>query len=101
MELSKTQYRQAKEILKKGILRRHEQWQIGLAEMLARPYDDEIGNAYDRSIMIMKAVRNWNKEADKMEHWYDKTYILFAIGWLHDEGFISQAEFDMVVSAKG
>lgn len=89
----------AKEILKKGILRRHEQWQKELAELLTRPYDDEIGNAYDRSMAITKAARDWYKEADRMEHWYDKTYILHAIRWLHEEGFITQAEFDVAFGA--
>lgn len=99
-DLTKTQNKQAKEILKEGILRRHEQWHKELAELLTRPYDDEIGNAYDRSMAITTATRDWDKEAGRMEHWYDKTYILFAIGWLHDEGFITQAEFDAVISAK-
>lgn len=99
MELSKAQYRQAKEVFKEGILRRHEQWQKGLAELLSRTFDDEIGNAYDRSMAITKAACDWYKEADRMEHWYDKTYIRIAIGWLHDEGFITQSEFESVFGA--
>ena len=69
-DLTKTQYRIAKDILKIGILRRHEQWQEELSELLRRPYDDEIGNAYDRSMAITRMSHDWFKEANKMESWY-------------------------------
>lgn len=40
-ELSKKDYRDAKDVLKKGILRLHEQWLNKLAKLLASPYKDQ------------------------------------------------------------
>lgn len=92
MELSKSQYRLAKEVLRMGILQRHEQWQQKLAELLSRPFDEEIGNAYDRSMLITRSARDWFKESERMENWYHKSSILMAIEWLKDEGFLSDDE---------
>lgn len=91
-DLTKIQYRIAKDILKIGILRRHEQWQEELSELLRRPYDDEIGNAYDRSMAITKMSRDWYKEVNQMESWYDRQSITWAIRCLIREGFIKSEE---------
>ncbi len=93
-DLTKVQYSIAKDILKIGILRRHEQWQAELSELLSRPYDDEIGNAYDRSMVITRMSRDWFKEAEKMESWYSKQSIAWAIRWLTQDGFIKPEELE-------
>lgn len=93
-ELTKEQYRIAKDILKIGILRRHEQWQRDLSILLNRPFDDEIGNAYDRSMAITKMSHEWSKETNKMEYWYNKQSVIEAIRWLTKEKFISQQELE-------
>lgn len=98
-DISKGQYSIAKEILKTGILRRHEQWQVELSELLNCPYDDEIGNAYDQSMAITRMSRDWYKEADKMESWYGKQSIVWAIRWLTREGFIKPEELEPLLQS--
>ena len=98
-DISKGQYSIAKEILKTGILRRHEQWQVELSELLNCPYDDEIGNAYDRSMAITRMSRDWYKEADKMESGYGKQSIVWAIRWLTREGFIKPEELEPLLQS--
>lgn len=93
-ELTKEQFRIAKDILKIGILHRHEQWQRELSVLLIRPFDDEIGNAYDRSMAITKISHEWFKETNRMEYWYNKHEIIEAIRWLVKENFISQQELE-------
>lgn len=51
-ELTKSEKKQIKELLKIGILRRHAEWQNELRELLNRPFDDEIGNEFDRLLAI-------------------------------------------------
>ena len=62
-ELTKGEKKQVKELLRKGILRRHAQWQSELRELLDKPFDDEIGNEFDRSMLITDKVRKFYKEA--------------------------------------
>ncbi len=98
-DLSKAQYRIAKDILKTGILRRHEQWQAELSNLLTRPFDDEIGNAFDRSMAITRMSHDWFKEANKMESWYGKQSITWAIRWLTREGFIKLEELEPLLQS--
>lgn len=98
-DLTKEQYRIAKDILKIGILRRHERWQEELSKLLRCPYDDEIGNAYDRSMVITRMSRDWFKEADKMESWYSKQSIAWAIRWLARAGFIKLEELEPLLQS--
>lgn len=79
LELSKSDYRAAKDVLRVGILRLHEAWQSRLAKLLARPLSEGDGNAFDRSMTIIKMARDWNKEANAMEDWYRRDYILLHI----------------------
>ncbi|MGM9688361.1 MAG: hypothetical protein ACI3YD_04855 [Alloprevotella sp.] len=85
MTPSKSDYRVAKEVLKVAILRLHEKWQQELRELLDRPFDDEIGNAYDRSWMITRKARDWYKEFSFMEEWYRKDIIIGHIQRLYEE----------------
>ncbi len=89
----------AKDILKAGILRRHEQWQRELAMLLTKPFDEEIGNAYDRSMAITKMSHEWFKEANRMEYWYNKQSIIEAIRWLAKENFINQQELEPLLQS--
>ncbi len=98
-DLTKAQYRIAKDILKTGILRRHEQWQEELSNLLTRPFDDEIGNAYDRSMAITRMSHDWFKEANMMESWYSKQSITWAIRWLTRAGFIKPDELEPLMQS--
>ena len=89
MTLSKSEYRTAKDVLKVGILRKHEQWQQELRELLDRPFDDEIGNAFDRSWMITKKSRDWFKELNRMEEWYKKDFIALYVRAMYQDGTLT------------
>lgn len=99
--ISKKKYKTAQEILKTGILRRHEQWLKELAETIAHSYDEETENTYDRSMAITRMARGWYKEASRMDTWYDKHTILEAINHLVITGFITDAELQLLNDCKG
>lgn len=92
IDLSKSEYRIAKEVLRTGILRLHENWQKDLAELLARPYDNDRENAFDRSMEIISMTNKWKKEAYAMERWYSKSAIIYNISILLDEGILTEAD---------
>lgn len=91
-ELSKSDYRTAKEVLRVGILRLHENWQKELAKLLARPFVEGKENAYDRSMEITKMARDWFKEANSMENWYSKDFIVLYISMLYRQGTLSETD---------
>lgn len=91
-EMTKAEYYAAKGVLKVGILRKHEQWQQELRELLDRPFDEEIGNAFDRSWLITKKSRDWFKELNRMEQWYRKECILWCIRCLLEDGTLCNAD---------
>lgn len=74
----KNDLRIAKEILKIGILRRHEEWQKELATIISKPYHTE-KNAFDRSMEITKMSKDFFKEAMRLEDYYDTRMIPIGI----------------------
>lgn len=92
-ELSKQDYRAAKEVLKVGILRLHEQWQRHLGELLVRPYEEN-ENAFDRSMEITKMSRDWFKDASSMEHWYDRMSVTGYIARLLEDGMLKESDVE-------
>lgn len=66
IELTKSDKRAAKDLIRKGILHRHAQWQQELRELLNKPYSED-GNEFDRSLEITDKARNFYKEAMMME----------------------------------
>ncbi len=91
-ELSKSEYKAAKDVLRIGIFRLHENWQKELADLLARPFDEEKENAFDRSLEITKIARDWYKELNRMEEWYRKTWIIHSIAMLFRDGTLSESD---------
>ncbi len=77
-------------MLKVGILRLHEQWQKKLGKLLARPYE----NAFDRRMEITKMSRDWFKEANEMERWYDRMLVTGYIARLLDDGILHESEVE-------
>ena len=67
VELTKSEKKQFRELLKKGILRRHAEWQNEMRELLDRQFDDEIGNEFDRTMLLTDSSRKFYKEAMQME----------------------------------
>lgn len=88
-ELTKSEKRQANELLKKGILRRHAEWQNGMRELLDRPFDTEIGNEFNRSMMITDKARKFYKEAMRMEDYYRTSMLVNGLLNLFHEGFLT------------
>ncbi len=91
-ELSKSEYKAAKDVLRIGILRLHENWQKELADLLARPFVEEKENAFDRSLEITKVARDWYKELNRMEEWYHKTWIIHSIAMLFRDGTLLESD---------
>lgn len=89
MELSKTERRIAKEIIKTGILRRHHEWLNDIATLIKSPYTADT-NAFDRSMEITKRARDFYKEAMRMEEFYRNSQIELAIVLLLREGYLTQ-----------
>ena len=82
MELSKADKRFAKEIIRRGILYRHAQWQQELRELLDRPFDDN-KNEYDRSLQITNEARKFYKEAMEMEDYYRNSMLMIGLANLY------------------
>lgn len=60
IELTKNEKRAAKDLIRKGILRRHAQWQQEFRELLNKPYGED-GNEFDRSLEITEKARKFYK----------------------------------------
>ena len=88
-ELTKGEKKQVKELLRKGILRRHAQWQSELRELLDKPFDDEIGNEFDRSMLITDKVRKFYKEAMQMEDYYRNSMLIIGLLDLLHDGYLT------------
>lgn len=88
-ELTKSEKKQAKELLKKGILKRHSEWHNEMRELLDRPFDSEIGNDFDRSMMLTDKARRFYKEAMQMEDYYRNTMLAIGLLNLYREGYLT------------
>ena len=82
MELTKDDKRIAKEVIRRGILRRHAQWQQELRTLLDRPFTEK-NNEYDRSMQITSKARKFYKEAMEMEEYYRNSMLLMGLANLH------------------
>ena len=91
-ELTKAEKKQLKELLKKGILRRHAEWQNEMRELLNRPLDAETGNEFDRSMMITDKARKFYKEAMRMEDYYRTSMIAIGLLNLHHDGYLTDED---------
>lgn len=90
-ELSKTERKTIKEIVKTGILRRHQEWQNEIAAIINSPYT-EGNNAFDRSMEITQRARDFHKEAMQMEEFYRNSQLDIAIVALLREGYLTKAD---------
>lgn len=88
MELTKSERRQVKDIIRKGILRRCEEWFKETSELIAKPYDDE-ENAFDRCMEVTKRSRDYFKEAMRREDYYRNTMQLSGAAVLLAEGYLT------------
>ncbi|MBO4719679.1 MAG: hypothetical protein J5658_07385 [Prevotella sp.] len=87
MELTKTDKRQLKDIIRRGILRRCEEWLKETSELISKEYDDE--NAFDRCMEVTKRSRDYFKEAMRREDYYRNTMMISGAGVLLAEGYLT------------
>lgn len=92
IELTKEEKRQAKELLKKAILRRHAEWHNEMRKLLDRPYDSEIGNEFDRSMMITDKASKFYKEAMRMEDYYRTSMLPTGLLNFFHDGYITDKD---------
>lgn len=82
MELSKEDKLSAKDIIRRGILHRHAQWQQELRELLDKPLDED-GTEFDRSMQITDNARKFYKEAMTMEDYFRNAMLLTGLANLY------------------
>lgn len=82
MEFCNTDKRLAKDIIRRGVLHRHAQWQQELRELLDKPFDEN-SNEYDRSLQITNEARKFFKEAMEMEDYYRNSMLLTGLANLY------------------
>lgn len=87
-ELTKSEKRIAKDIIRRGILRRHAQWQQELRVLLDKPLP-EGSNEFDRSLEITNIARNFYKEAMKMEDYYRNNLMASGLANLYEDNHIT------------
>lgn len=81
-EVSKEDRRRAKEIIKKGILHRHAEWQQELRALLDKPLKED-ENEYDRSLTITDTARKFYKEAMLMDEWFKNSMLIIGLANLY------------------
>ena len=89
MELTKTDKRQLKEIIRRGILRRCEEWLKETSELINKEYYGDEENAFDRCMEVTKRSRDYFKEAMRREDYYRNTMMLSGTGVLLAEGYLT------------
>lgn len=88
MELNKTDKAQLKGIIKRGILRRCEQWLNETSQLINKEYDDQ-ENAFDRCMEITKRSRDFYSEAMRRENYYSNSMMLSGAGVLLTDGYLT------------
>ena len=88
MELTKSDKRQLKDIIRRGILRRCEEWLKETSELINKEYGDD-ENAFDRCMEVTKRSRDYYKEAMEREDYYRNTMIELGVYVLLKEGYLT------------
>jgi len=88
MELTKADKRQLKDIIRRGILRRCEEWLKETSELINKEYGDD-ENAFDRCMEVTKRSRDYYKEAIERENYYRNTMIELGVYVLLKEGYLT------------
>ena len=88
MELTKADKRQLKDVIRRGILRRCEEWLKETSELISKEYGED-ENAFDRCMEVTKRSRDYFKEAMRREDYYRNTMMLSGTGLLLAEGYLT------------
>ncbi len=92
-ELSKQEKQVAREVLKRGILNRHVEWQNEVKELLESPVKDG-ENAFDKSMEITKMARDFFKEAMALEDYYRNSLLIIGLANLYSHHYLTIEDFD-------
>lgn len=92
MELTKADKAQLKGIIKRGILRRCEQWLKETSQLINEEYDEQ-ENAFDRCMEITRRSRDFYKEAMQRENYYNSSIMISGVGILLTEGYLTSDDF--------
>ena len=77
-----------KEIIRRGILRRCEEWLKETGDLINKEYGED-ENAFDRCMEMTKRSRDYFKEAIRREEYYCNTMMLSGAGVLLAEGYLA------------
>ncbi len=93
IELSKEDKKAAREILRRGILHRHAQWQEEMRDLLDKPYNKG-ENEYDRNMQITGKSREFYKEAMEMEDYYRGSQMIFGLAQLYHGQYLTDEDLE-------
>jgi len=96
-DLTKAEKQVAKEIIRRGILHRHSQWQKGLKELIDKPFEEGC-NEFDRSLEITDNARKFFKEAMKMEDYYRNSQLVVGLACLYQDHHITDKDIAELTS---
>lgn len=91
-DLTKAERKKVKELIKRGILRRHAQWQQEMRELLNQPFNEETENEFTRSIQITDRARKFYKEAMELENYYGTQMLTCGLQYLLIDGYLKTDE---------
>lgn len=94
-EFTKSEKRIVKDIIRKGVLRRHAEWQRELRELLDRPFDEDC-NEFDLSMEIADKARRFYKEAMQMEDFYRNSFMVSGLACLLRDGYLTDEDIDIL-----
>lgn len=92
MELTKADKRQLKDIIRRGILRRCEEWLNETSAFINQEYSDD-ENAFDRCMEVTKRSRDYYKEAILREDYYRNSMMEIGVENLLVEGYLTEQDF--------
>ena len=78
MELKKADKRQLHDLIKRGVLRRCEEWLKETAELINKEYGEN-ENAFDRCMEVTKRSRDYFNEAMRREDYYRNSMLLMGV----------------------
>ena len=92
MELTKADKRQLHDLIKRGVLRRCEEWLKETAELINKEYSED-ENAFDRCMEVTKRSRYYFKEAMRREDYYNNSMLLMGVDELLNSGYLTIDDF--------
>ena len=95
MELTKSQKREVKALIKIGINRGCQKWLDETVRIIQEPYVEGEENPWDRSLVITKRSRNYFKDTMRREdNFYRDSWLLFSVATLINEDNLQYEEVE-------